>query len=56
MSADSEQLTLAGGFPPATDAAWEAEVLKVLNRGRPSWAGRPKHQGWTTSRGVYAAR
>ncbi len=35
MSADSEQLTLAGGFAPATDAAWEAEVLKVLNRGRP---------------------
>ncbi|HHU37813.1 MAG TPA: methylmalonyl-CoA mutase small subunit [Propionibacterium sp.] len=35
MSADSEQLTLAGGFEPATDAAWEAEVLKVLNRGRP---------------------
>lgn len=34
MSAD-EQLTLAGGFAPATDAAWEAEVLKVLNRGRP---------------------
>ena len=35
MSADSEQLTLAGGFDPATDAQWEREVLKVLNRGRP---------------------
>ena len=35
MSADPEQLTLAGGFAPATDPAWEAEVLKVLNRGRP---------------------
>ena len=35
MSVDPEQLTLAGGFPPVTDAQWEAEVLKVLNRGRP---------------------
>lgn len=35
MSADSEQLTLAGGFDPATDEQWEREVLKVLNRGRP---------------------
>lgn len=35
MSVDPEQLTLAGGFPPATDDKWEAEVLKVLNRGRP---------------------
>lgn len=35
MSVDPEQLTLAGGFPPADDQKWEAEVLKVLNRGRP---------------------
>ena len=35
MSVDPEQLTLAGGFPSVTDEQWEAEVLKVLNRGRP---------------------
>ncbi len=35
MSVDPEQLTLAGGFPAADDQQWEAEVLKVLNRGRP---------------------
>ncbi|QIK71444.1 methylmalonyl-CoA mutase small subunit [Propioniciclava coleopterorum] len=35
MSVDPEQLTLAGGFPAANDEQWEAEVLKVLNRGRP---------------------
>ncbi len=35
MSVDPEKLTLAGGFPPASEEQWEAEVLKVLNRGRP---------------------
>lgn len=35
MSVEPEQLSLAGGFEPATTEAWEAEVLKVLNRGRP---------------------
>lgn len=35
MSVDPEQLSLAGGFTPATDEAWQAEVLKVLNRRRP---------------------
>ncbi len=35
MTVDHEQLRLAGDFPAATDEAWEAEVLKVLNRGRP---------------------
>ncbi|MFT3875615.1 MAG: methylmalonyl-CoA mutase small subunit [Propioniciclava sp.] len=35
MTADPEQLTLAGFFPQATDEDWEREVLKVLNRGRP---------------------
>lgn len=35
MTADPEQLTLAGYFPRATDEDWEREVLKVLNRGRP---------------------
>ncbi|MDN5570948.1 MAG: methylmalonyl-CoA mutase small subunit [Propionibacteriaceae bacterium] len=35
MSVDPEQLTLAGAFDAATEDRWEAEVLKVLNRGRP---------------------
>ena len=35
MTAAPEPLTLAGGFAPVTDERWEAEVLKVLNRGRP---------------------
>lgn len=35
MSVDPEQLSLAGVFDAATDERWEAEVLKVLNRGRP---------------------
>ncbi|WP_040157877.1 methylmalonyl-CoA mutase small subunit [Nigerium massiliense] len=35
MSVDPEQLNLAGAFSKATDEQWEAEVLKVLNRGRP---------------------
>ena len=35
MTVDHEQLRLAGDFPAATDEAWEAEVLKVLNRRRP---------------------
>ncbi len=35
MSVDPEQLNLAGVFDAATEEQWEAEVLKVLNRGRP---------------------
>ncbi|MBK8461650.1 MAG: methylmalonyl-CoA mutase small subunit [Nigerium sp.] len=45
MSVESDQLTLAGGFAPATDAAWEAEVLKVLNRGRPEGKQLSVEQG-----------
>ncbi|MGA4507539.1 methylmalonyl-CoA mutase small subunit [Propionibacteriaceae bacterium G1746] len=36
MNADAAQtLLLAGDFPVPTDEQWQAEVLKVLNRGRP---------------------
>ncbi|MFP5416624.1 MAG: methylmalonyl-CoA mutase small subunit [Actinomycetes bacterium] len=45
MSVDPEQLTLAGDFPPASDEAWQAEVLKVLNRGRPEGKQLSVEQG-----------
>lgn len=35
MTAEPENITLAGDFDPPTDAQWQGEVLKVLNRGRP---------------------
>jgi len=35
MTVDPDQLTLAGDFAVPTDEQWHAEVLKVLNRGRP---------------------
>lgn len=46
MSVDPEQLTLAGGFPQATNEQWEAEVLKVLNRGRPEGKELSLEQGF----------
>lgn len=35
MNPTSDAFTLAGDFASPTDAQWEAEVVKVLNRGRP---------------------
>lgn len=35
MNSSSDAFVLAGDFAAPTDAQWEAEVLKVLNRGRP---------------------
>lgn len=49
-------LDLASGFEPATDEQWQAEVLKVVNRGRPSDAQLTLDQAFErlTSRGVDA--
>ncbi|MFV0451246.1 MAG: methylmalonyl-CoA mutase family protein [Propioniciclava sp.] len=57
MSVDPDQLPLASEFPPATDERWQAEVLKVVNRGRPddkqiSWEQAVSRLTTTTLDGI----